>query len=100
MKKIVISSVMALAALMMLSGCESRQRNPYYAGYGHSDLEVTDSVVEEKKTSRVNNDDFCPVPPSYENEGDDEVVPGEYGDNHGLIDEEGYLNGYSDGYDE
>ena len=100
MKKIVISSVMALAALMMLSGCESRQRNPYYAGYGHSDLEVADSVVEEKKASRVNNDDFSPVPPSYENEGDDEVVPGEYGDNHGLIDEEGYLNGYSDGYDE
>lgn len=100
MKKFVFSSVVMLAAWIMLSGCSNRQRNPYYAGYGHSDLEVADSIVEEKEASRANKDDNCPVPSSYYHDGDGDVVPGEYGDNHGLIDDEGYLSGSNDGYDE
>lgn len=53
--------------------------------------------MEEKPIPIDNN---SPVPSSYDSDTDDEIIPGEFGDNHGLIDDEAYLEGNSSAYDE
>jgi hypothetical protein len=87
-------------AVLLLLGCGNKQRQGLYYGnygYGYGDKNTQDSVVEEKPIPIDNN---SPVPSSYDSDTDDEIIPGEFGDNHGLIDDEAYLEGNSSAYDE
>ena len=91
---------------LLLTSCGQKQRQGLYYGnygYGYGDHETVDSVVEQKpiqKPKKALDDNYSPVPSSYESESNEEEIPGEFGDNHGLIDDEGYLQGPDIGYDE
>ena len=100
-----ITPIILLMALLLTSCGQKQRQGLYYGnyGYGYGDHETVDSVVEQKpiqKPKKALDDNYSPVPSSYESESNEEEIPGEFGDNHGLIDDEGYLQGPDIGYDE
>lgn len=102
--------MMAMVCALMLTSCGDRQRQGlYYGNYGYGYGEkgaqdsLTDDAMDEEqqlpikgRNARVDESN-SPVPSSYSS---DKAEPGEYGDNHGLIDDEAYFEGSGSGYDE
>lgn len=103
------TSIIILLVLMLLS-CGNKQRQGLYYGnygYGYGDKATQDTLVEDqelpindRKAKAPVDNSFSPVPSNYSSDTNDEAVPGEFGDNHGLIDDEGYLQGGDIGYGE